>query len=252
MTARWTTGVVVVGALGMLAGCGKRPSYHAQPLVQVAHASAQWSGEQSGVTVHVRSFATNDVQQFLGNRPVFKSSRANKQYLVPVQLTVDNQSSYAVALLPASVFLDSASVAEVFDQTRFYSAGGTLLTVSGWSLLGLGMIELGLSMCGFSGGNSVITGLGYGMIIAGAGSGVRGVATKAVERSRSINVDECLRHDLEEKMLHREEIIAPAMTINKLVMVPASKMKSSFAIKLVDQHNREHILSYAVQFAGKV
>lgn len=224
-----------------LSGCGKQPSYQLTPLEPRMHYDQMTKATETGdVTMRCRICTKQYMREVLGKQADVLLGRSYKR-IVPLHITIENNSSYAWSLSPYDVHLPVADMQLVASRFVKSAAPQGLVSLGAHIALGVACISLGTAasilhpMLGAS-----IFGAGCSMIIMAPMFSHHKAAAVGEQNARYETV-------LNTIALTDNVIIHPHEQINKLIFVEHKNLvHNTFKVRLCNAHDNDHTMLYTL------
>lgn len=228
--------LVVLGALSMLTGCGKR-TYHPKHLEHISAERAHCVVTKDNVSVYARTMSREDKKYY------FKPTNLDSSSIKVVQLTIANQRASAVVIHRRDLNIPLRSEDRLMNKLGFfYGPHLTQVGLGGCLLSHLGLTTAGLiaafSVPSFFLGYAVW----YGVSLVLLGSGLSGYKF-AVENNTA------LRLDLLKKMLPEEAVIQSHEVASYLLFYDKGNHKESFLLRVYDQGHPDQHMDFTIDLA---
>ncbi len=219
----------------LLPGCVQQFRYEPKPLPILNSYNASFEDIQQSVSLFARKLSYHDGKDlFNGNGKYLY----NGGTLVPVQLTIENNSSFAWTLSPNHIEIEQAPFYVVRKQVSNNTAARIATIAILGTLFSIPAIVIGAI--------AVPTGviLGSGLLILSSVSIGTGIATGTAATSvavyegyRSAAQNVSIEEDIHRISLLNEITIQPGKKISKLIFIPQKQFLSSFNIEFTNAAN---------------
>lgn len=222
-----------------LSGCGQKPSYQLVPLKQkVAYDQVVKQTEKGDVTIRCCRCSKEYIRKALGKQGDALLGLRSHKRIVPVQISIENNSDYAWTLSPYDIHVPLVDLSVV--KSRFVKGA----TQKGIASLGF-YTGFGLLCISFGTAASIlhpvvgasIFGLGCSMLITGP---VFSHKTAAAVGQQNAYYE----HVLDTLVLHKELTVHPHEQESRLVFIEQRNIPDVLNIRLCNARQVDHTMLY--------
>ncbi len=243
--------------IGALPGCKRKPGSAAylRPLATYI----DYQKTKQGITLRAKKLSAEDCKSLLGNRAglLFKKRRRKKP-IMPIQISITNQTRSLVALQPKDINLELTpynAVANRLQRSSFAQAFGKLfggiaiagtliagslvaLSTSGVLLVVIGSIKAFAPAALI--GTSALLITPFFLVVA-----TPAVSTATVVRTSRQNA--AIKRNLKENSLRHTVLVEPGETLDTLIFVTKQQYKQEFDITMRNPHNPQNRILFHVK-----
>lgn len=244
--ARHLSLLLMVVFLAGLTGCCKKPHYTARPLKPLTKEVADFVQTKEQVTVMVKKLTREDCKEIFDGRTFPKK-------IVPLQISVANNSTMAWILVPHNISLPCIDESTIEHMLRYDATTRSLLGILGFFAIPTASISM--VMACFS--HSMVGLFPLVVIVAGFATitpilmGVSlGVAVTTLARTSYLKtMNTQISADLNEKALYTPLTIMPAAIQNKLIF--AKSKATTFHAKSHSARSKSCTQEFSIALTGE-
>lgn len=240
-TFRYTSIALIVL---LIAGCKQqKPTYSLKPLLpRTAYDQLTKKTETGEVTVRCATCSRTDLHVIFGKTGDVLLTKQGGHRITPIQIYIENNSSYTWSLSPYDIRLPLADIQEV--KNRFACSATTRGLTSFTMTGGCGIILAGL------GAAASIFHPVLGASIIGAGCSLIFIApVRSHHKTAHLSSQNMhFAHIIDSICLGENVIVHPREQISKLIFVQHTNKQDSFILRLCNNDNPDHTISYSLYF----
>ena len=234
--------------LVLLAGCSSRkPTYRLKPLVaRASYDQITKKTETGNVTVRCATCSRSDLHEIFGKQGNALLSKQAGKRITPVQIYIENDSNYTWTLSPYDIRLPLTDITTVKNR---FNCAATARGLTSFTLAS----GFGISLAGLGAAASIFHPL-IGASIIGAGCSlilmapIRSHAKTAQMSAQNMHFS----HVLDMLSLNDDLVIHPREKISKLIFVEQDGIKDNFVLRLCNEENPDHTISYNLYFDHRI
>lgn len=233
-----------IALLMLLAGCKQqKPSYSLKPLQpRTAYDQITKKTETGEVTVRCATCSRKDLHTIFGKSGDALLTKHNGNRITPVQIYIENNSGYTWSLSPYDIRLPLADIQEIKNRFACSAAGRglTSFTMTG---------GCGIALAGLGAAASIFHPI-LGASIIGAGCSLIFIApVRSHNKTAHISSQNMhFAHVLDSLSLGDNVIVHPREQVSKLIFVEHKGKHDSFILRLCNNDNPDHTMSYSLYF----
>ncbi len=235
----------LVALCALLAGCGPQPSFRLQPLKPKTTYDQL---TKDGVTVRLATCSRQYIRELFGKQGDALLGLRSHRRIIPIQITIENNSDQSWMLCPYDIRLPLADFDEV--KARFTKAAATK---------GLASYVVGTAgsvmFASFGAAASILHPIPGTIMLALAGVGLITIPLKSHRTAAEFGEQNAYyKQALEHLALREDVVVHPQETVNKLIFVERKYLRkeSDVRLRIFAQNNPDHTMLYNLYLDPKI
>jgi len=242
---------ILLGAILVLTGCVRTPSYNPKSLKSIALKS-DYTGIEKNIILRIKKLSETEISHLFGKRgEQFENHRSP---LIPLHISIHNLSNTSLILYPKNVTLDSLSYRTVSKHLQTSSVGKTIRTIGYGALTAI--LTTGASIVGvlygYASCNDSYVNNSKSFINITAPLII--IATPIIAFVKTISsarTNNKIKRDIREKVLRKNITIYPGQQYDTLLFVRAVDYHAQFTLTLTEENKNKTDKSITFNVAMK-